>query len=107
MASKAGQAPAKLAVCDAAAPAPADGAERGPAPRQTGRMRGGGTRARFAASGLDDAPWLAARCGPGQQRRKAWSVLDRFHVEADDIRHRIVDQVFKKVIEVQIALVAY
>src|SRR6218665_264201 len=84
MASKAGQAPAKLAVCEAAARAPAS--LRPDLTMHTG--------------------FLGA-AGPGQQRRKAWRVLDRFHVEADDIRHRIVDQVFKKVIEVQIALVAY
>src|SRR6218665_2207922 len=95
MASKAGQAPAKLAVCEAAARAPASlrpdltmhTGFRGPAGRaRTPRKRGG--------------CW-------GKQGGKGWSVLDRFHVEADDIRHRIVDQVFKKVIEVQIALVAY
>src|SRR6218665_419326 len=96
MASKAGQAPAKLAVCEAAARAPASlrpdltmhtGFRGAAGPARHARKRGGGLRARFAASGLDDAHWLAGRCGPGQQRRKAWGVLDRFHVEADDIRH--------------------
>src|SRR6218665_2179767 len=90
MASKAGQAPAKLAVCEAAARAPASLPpdltmhtpffSPSPAPAQPGVRGAGAPPPPFVAPGLDDPPGLGARCGPGQQRRKAWGVFDRFHV---------------------------